>query len=252
MTRDIQENIASPTDQLEALFLHTEYQHGLYGHTVSFHDNVLNSVGSESSVLTWLEWTNCGTRNCTILVSIQSNSAWKPPLVYHRHPGATSDVCSWKRHLIHLWRDMLCLRANCFTCMFTNLMLCLSIHIRLEWNVHTHLEQILREHLKTHVWRNQIVFRQIFFRLHGNVSSVCVSVHAESTLDTIAKVVLDGWEVYPTIQGHHLKYKKRGRVVESPKNTLNHSAQISSAWTSSLWVVMLKYPNWGACNLKWD
>ena len=31
--------------------------------------------------------------NFTILVPIYS---WKPPLVYHRHTSATSDVWSWK------------------------------------------------------------------------------------------------------------------------------------------------------------
>ena len=40
------------------------------GHVASFLDNMSNSVSSESSDVTWLEWTYCWTRNFTILVPI--------------------------------------------------------------------------------------------------------------------------------------------------------------------------------------
>ena len=65
--------------------------------------------------------------------------SWKPPLVYHRHTGATSDVLSWKyvSKDVQYVNDVMyfVVSPNCFTCRFSNLRLCLSIilvcmHIR--------------------------------------------------------------------------------------------------------------------------
>ena len=110
----------------ETIFI-SAYNRKPTGHAVSFHDNMSNSIGSESSDVYWLEWTYCMTRNITILVPIVPQNIKSPPSP-HMMFGLKKDIRGVMEKTYYTSMKWHACGGETI-CQIDNLRLCLSIHI---------------------------------------------------------------------------------------------------------------------------